>query len=640
MARLMESPAMQLAQLFSDGAVVQRDIPIPVWGWTQPLSTVRVRLGGNEAVGIAADDGKFLVRLPAMPAGGPHTLTATDTQTSQSATAQDVYVGEVWLASGQSNMEWTLASTGADGQATIAAANDPLLRMFRLPKVARLGAQRDTNAAWRSASPRHAPLFSAVAHHFAARLRRELNVAVGVVDNSWGGTMIEAWIGRAWLVRNPHTAAVIARTDADLHHPDYLERFRNADLQYTADPGNRGHGQGWADAEHDDSDWLLGPLPRPWQNLGHNHSGVFWFRKAVEIPAAWAGKPLLLRLGSVDKQDITYFNGRQVGAMGRGFETEHWNKNREYTVPGELVRAGRNVIAVRAYSFVFAGGMLGPADVMDLTPADGSGQTIPLAGEWRYRNEHNFGLVVPAAPPLGQDNPNTPCILHGSMVAPVQPYALRGAIWYQGESNAGRADEYHSLMLDLIRGWRHEWGQGDFPFLFVQLANYRGPASYDLASTWARVRDAQRLTLREPGTGMAVAIDIGEELDIHPINKRDVGERLARWALARTYQRNVVASGPLYRQITLEGPRVRVHFDFAQGLAAKDGELKTFVLAGSDRQFRPARARVEGCSVVVESDDVAAPIAVRYAWSDNPVGCNLVNGEGLPASPFRSDNWT
>ena len=302
---------------------------------------------------------------------------------------------------------------------------------------------------------------------------------------------------------------------------------------------------------------------------------------------------------------------------------------------------GRNVIAVRAYSFVYVGGLTGPAFQMELARADESGPSIPLSGTWRFQMEADLGFVVPPGTALGEGCSNSPHTLFDNMIAPLLPYGIRGAIWYQGESNADAADKYRHLMVEMIRCWRNAWGQGDFPFLQVQLANYMAPAAFQPNSNWALLREAQFQATREPGVGMAVAIDIGDAIDIHPKNKRDVGHRLAQWALSQTYGRPIVPSGPLYSGMMIEGNRIRIQFDHAgRGLVTKNGALKTFVIAGMDRRFVEAEAVIEGNSLVVSSAKVPEPMAVRYAWADNPEGCNLCNIEGLPASPFRTDTWS
>jgi sialate O-acetylesterase len=634
---------MKLAALFSDHAVMQRDIAIPVWGWTTPHATVSVTLGDNRAMTKAGADGKFLVRLAPMSAGGPYRLEARGAEAAEVAVAKDVWVGEVWVASGQSNMQYTLGDLGRVAAKAAAESADPGLRMITIPRLALAGRQADVVADWKLAGPQDAASFSAVGYFFAKKLRRELGVAVGIVDSSWGGTNIETWTRRETLVRNPDVGAWVAQYEAKVNTPEYVAALEAASplATYPHDPGNDGEGKGWAMPDLDDSPWRTMNLPGNWKKQGIESSGVVWFRLAVNVPKAWAGRDLALRIGAVDKQDTTYFNGERIGATGTGVEECHWNVKRDYTVPGRLVKAGRNVVAVRAYSFVYDAGLIGPADVMALSPRDDQdAKPISLAGAWRYQVEHDLGIVTPASPPLGPGNPNSPYILNENMIAPLIPYAIRGAIWYQGESNVRDAAAYRRLMVDLVRDWRHAWGQGDFTFLITQLANYMAPETYQPTSTWALLREAQLQATAEPGVGMAVIIDIGEELDIHPQNKWDVGGRLAAAALAMAYGKPVIPSGPTCSGLTIERNRIRLRFaHVGGGLVAQGGPLRTFVVAGLDRAFREANAVIDGDTVLVDSPLVPTPMAVRYAWADNPRGCNLYNAAGLPASPFRTDTW-
>ncbi len=642
------SSNLRLSHLFSDHAVLQRGVSVPVWGWTLPGLRVRVVLGSFTAETRADGTGRFLARLPPMPAGGPHVLEVVTPEPGAEIRLNDVMVGEVWVCSGQSNMELTV------GQIDFAAGDlgeaDECIRSFTVPREAVLGRQTDVNAAWEVASPKTVGRFSAVGFFFCRRLARELGVAVGMINTSWGGTRIETWISREELVQHPWMRDEVARYEATLFGAGYWNRYdpfepddpavlaRLPPAVFPRDPGNEGLAKGWAGCGYDDRPWEPMTLPTHWQACGHDKSGVAWFRRRITIPEAWAGKDLTLAVGAVDKQDTTYFNGVEVGATGKGFEQQHWNVCRSYTVPGKEVKAGRAVVAVRAYSFVHGGGLIGPRERMWVGPADDSAAPIPLDGEWRMAFEHDFGRVQPPVLPFGPGNAQSPYMLNDSMIQPLLPYAIRGATWYQGESNASRAQEYGGLLRAMIRDWRRAWGQGDFPFLTVQLANFLQPAAYQIASTWAVVREGQLRSLQEPNTGLAVTIDIGDAIDIHPRNKQDVGHRLAQWALARTYGKTGVCSGPLYRDCVIEGSRMRLFFDHTGGgLTARGGELKTFVIAGADRRFVPAAARIEGDTVVVESSAVAEPQAVRYAWADNPDGCNLYNRAGLPASPFRTD---
>ncbi len=629
---------MKLATLFSDHAVFQRNKPVPVWGWTKPFTSVSASLGSVSAQTLSTKDGHFLLRLPALPAGGPYELTVT--AGDEKITVYDILIGEVWVASGQSNMQWNM-SQSHDAEFVNSISNNRL-RMITAPNVARVGKQCDIGASWRMATPENASLFSAVGYHFADKLQERLNIPVGIISTSWGGTFVEAWTSREALVRNPATQAWTERYEATLFSPDFWERTeRDPKTHFPVDPGNDALARGWADPGFSDQEWNEMDIPRTWQCGGHDISGVFWFRLAVDLPADWAGQDLELNLGAVDKSDITYFNGEQIGATGSGLDDTVWNVPRTYTVPGKQVQAGRNVIAVRAYSFIYGGGLIGPASKMSLSKINASDPAIPLAGNWRYNIEHDFGLIQPPVLPMGPNNPNSPYILYDNMIHPLLPYAISGAIWYQGESNAGNAGQYRDMLTTMIRDWRRAWGQGDFPFIIVQLANYMKAETYQADSSWARLREAQVQALSEPETGLAVTIDIGEAIDIHPTNKRDVGHRLAQWALTRYLGERGTPGGPLYRAMNIEDHQVRLTFDYTgEGLASHDGEpLTHFVIAGLDKCFQPAQAVIDGETIVVSSPDVAEPVAVRYAWADNPEGCNLFNKDGYPASPFRTDCW-
>jgi sialate O-acetylesterase len=338
--------------------------------------------------------------------------------------------------------------------------------------------------------------------------------------------------------------------------------------------------------------------------------------------------------------DVTWVNGIRVG----GFETPgHWQAARKYKIAPTVIRPGRNVIAVRVLDTGGGGGIYGSPEQMKIGPAEAAGEAaISLAGRWRYKKSYDLKSMPPQPrPPLFVNNPNTPASLYNGMLAPLIPYGIQGAIWYQGESNAGRAYQYRRLFPAMIQNWRDDWGEGDFPFLFVQLANFMAAKPDPSDSEWAELREAQMMTLALPNTAMAVIIDIGDANDIHPKNKQDVGKRLALWALAKTYGKEMVYSGPIYKSMKVEGHNIVLHFDHVGGgLVAREGETsKSFAVAGADRKFVWADARIDGDTVVVSSDKVPEPVAVRYAWADNPV-CNLYNKEGLPASPFRTDDWS
>ena len=638
---------IRLAPLFHDLAVLQRDMPIPVWGTAAAGDAVKVTLAGVAAQVIAGPEGRWLVRLPPLPAGGPYELVAALADGSdQRAVAREVLIGEVWLCSGQSNMEWKLAQV--DPEAGVSADSElPQVRLLAVGNQAGLGRQDGIAGTWQVCSARSLASFSAVAGWFGRTLHRDLAVPVGLICNAWGGTRVQTWMSREALMQDPYGRDDVRHYEGYVHAAAGLapgEYVSLADWERRGAPqdtGNRGLAEGWAAADFDDATWPVMPVPSRWQQQGHPGSGVLWFRRSVAIPSAWAGRDLELRLGSIDKHDDTWVAGERVGGLSWDAGPNSWCTPRVYTVPGRLVRAdGLLHVAVRARSHAFDGGMIGPGVELRVAPVGEPEPAVSLAGPWRWRVEQDWGAVSVPGFPWGPGNPNAPYTLFDSRIAPLIPYALRGAIWYQGESNSSEPEHYQRLLTGMIRDWRRAWGQGDFPFLQVQLANYANTPPNE-RGRWAALRDAQLRTLAEPATGMAVAIDIGESGDIHPPDKRSVGQRLARWALATTYGRGGVPSGPLYADAGVEpGGRMRIRFTHGSGLRTRDGRPPCQVLiAGLDRAFVPAETAIIGDTLVAWHPRILRPAAVRYAWADDPVGCNLEGGNGLPASPFRTDAW-
>jgi sialate O-acetylesterase len=628
---------MKITPLLTPHAVVQRHQTIPVWGWTdQPRTRIRASLGTSQAEGISGDDARFLLRLPALPAGGPHTLVVERLDGSERLEVPDILVGDVWLASGQSNMQWSM--TASYYTAEIAAAKPDQIRMITIANRADAAPQSTVNGEWQLATPETMGKFSAVANIFAQRLQDEIGIPFGIINASWGGTFIETWISRERLLR--HTA----KRDWVKNYEDFANNKagwekRSLEEILPADPGNRGLERGWHAAHFDDRSWETIPLPGTWQQHGHNYSAVMWFRTRVALPPSLRGKPLTLHLGAVDKQDITYVNGTEIGRTGSGFDESVWAEQRKYAIPPTLTQSAELVIAVRAYSFRFSGGLIGPASAMRLVEAENAEETsIPLAGDWRCQVEHNFGLVG-VSESMGHGQPNSPYMLFDNMIRPLLPVGITGVIWYQGESNAPKALEYRQLLRDLIEDWRFHFGLGDFPFGIVQLTSYLPPQNFQTDSNWALLREAQQDALELPGTGLAVILDVGDATDIHPKDKRTVGIRLAQWALAKVYGQSIIPGGPIYREHRIEGNRIRILFDqVGDGLALREGEMvRTLVIAGADGIFQPAYSAIEGGSLLVWHPDIIAPQAVRYAWADNPEGANLINTISYPAGPFRTD---
>ncbi|HEU4579704.1 MAG TPA: sialate O-acetylesterase [Polyangiaceae bacterium] len=653
-----ERAGLRLAALFSDHMVLQRERPTKLWGWDEPGQrlTARLRAAGARSSGVpraaggelcavstlADDQGRFLLRLPALPAGGPYELFV---EGSRGLTLHDVWIGEVWLASGQSNMEWKLGSA-LDAEREVEQADWPQIRLFKVDACAAREPQPDVSGQWLVAAPENAADFSAVGYFFARELHQARGVAVGIIDSTWGGTCIEAWASLEALAPVlPELPAQLAELAEQLRELPRLQReyeraFAGWQREHLpGDESNQGLARGWARPDFDDRAWPQMPLPNYWQTRGLSFNGVVWFRCHVDIPESFAAKDLILSLGALDDFDDTYFEGEAVGKTPPGTLDAH-QRRRRYELPASSVKHGRRCVAVRVFDHYGNGGFAGPSSELYVARADGLGERIPLTGAWRYQVEREIPLVpntvfqtAPAAP-LALALHNAPASLFNGMIAPLLPCALRGAIWYQGESNVARSAQYRALMVALIRDWRTRFGQGPFPFYLVQLANFRA------AGDWPLLREAQSQALSEPETGMAIAIDVGDPTDIHPRNKQEVGRRLALLARAHCYgERELEAHGPRVVGFDLQGAQARVRWAHARGLSTRDGAaVRGFELAGRDGVFQPATARIVAEEVWVESPAISEPCALRYGWADDP-DVNLQNAAGLPAEPFRSDGF-
>lgn len=649
---------IRLASLFSDGAVLQREMPIPVWGTAEPGTIVHAELAGKSAYARSSADGTFTLRLPACPAGGPYKLKVRSGK--ETVEIKDVLIGEVWIAGGQSNMAYPLDCTpdwvrhdhdkaqAQKDEFLRTIKNSRQIRMITVPRAANGGEEHFFSAPWLKMTPENAPSFSAVAAWFGRTLQEKLRIPVGIISSSWGSSRIEAWTSRNGLRRNPDTVPMLDWIDDLSRTEEYWKRdFKKLSQTFiercsVADPGNKGIKQGYARIDFDDSDWDLMKVPGSWikQNIAGN--GAVWIRFSVDLPAGWANRDLLLHLGKIDKSDITYFNGIKIGQSGKGFDTAAYDRKRCYPVPGKIVKKGKNVIAVRAYSFLFDGALNGKEE--DFCLERGSdGAKIFFPGMHPAKAEFDAGIIQPRRGPddYAPGNPQVPAILFDGMIRPLIPYAVRGVIWYQGESNANtpaEAAQYCTEMRTLIEDWRYWWGQGDFPFVQVELAGYRTPKSFDPASCWARLRESQnRVCGMIPETGIVSAIDLGDELNIHPVNKKDVGLRLAGYVLSECHQLpGMVTRGPRFRKMEISGSTVTLSFDFAEGLCCRGGSLKGFRLENSAGAVaEPDHAVIDGDRIMLGSKKIPYPTGVWYGWSDHPDG-NIYNGAGLPAMPFRA----
>jgi sialate O-acetylesterase len=630
-ASLQKTMALTLSNLFTDNMVVQRGIEVPVWGVSIPDTKVDIRLGEYNVSIISDASGKWIAHLPAMIAGGPFEMKII---AEEAIVLKNVMIGEVWLASGQSNMEWSLKSGVINTEQEIAEANYPDIRYFQVQKnVSRLPVNKLKGEAWVSCTPSTAGNMSAVAYYFARKLWLEQKVAVGIIQSYWGGTVCEAWTSQEMLANLEDFVGSVREIRESREDWEALQEKANqlaevrAEIEKTAHVGIE---KGVYRTDFNDSDWAKTQYPINMWHMGLDwYWGFMWVRKWIDIPAEMAGKPAMINLGKIAFEDITWFNGVKIGS-----DTDQENP-REYEIPGKLIKEGKNLIVVRILSR-YGAGKIGTASAEpNMRSTDSSiKNSISLGGEWLYNEKYEPEF------PVGVEYQNRPSALYNAMISPLIPYGIKGVIWYQGESNADRSFQYRSLFPAMINDWRTRWGLGDFPFLFVQLANYEQRKSEPAQSDWAELREAQSMALKLLNTGMAVTIDVGDAEDIHPRNKKPVGERLYLAAQKVAYNEDVLHSGPIYKTFKNEGDAIRIFFtSTGTGLAGKNGEpLKGFAIAGPDKKFYWADAQIQGNTIVVKSPMVSNPVAVRYAWDKNPE-CSLFNKEGLPASPFRTDSW-
>ena len=630
------SAKIELPAIFTDNMVLQQQTNAPIWGIATPKKTVEIITSWDKKsyTAIADENGKWKTFLNTPIAGGPYSISISD---EKKVELKNILIGEVWICSGQSNMEMPLAGWGKinNYKEEIEAANHPNIRLLQVEKKTSITPEEDLsveNGGWQVCSPATIANFSSTAYFFGRNLNQNLdNTPIGLINTSWGGTIAEAWTSAGSLENMPDFRQAlkdIQDTNTEslkLTHEEWDKQFE------LTDSGIQNGTAIWAASDLNDNDWKTMNLPCMWEENGlPGLDGIVWFRKEISIRPDMQNKDLELSIGNVDDNDITYFNGVQVGAtIGYGID-------RKYRVPKKLVKEGKAVITIRVTDTGGGGGFDSQAQNMYLK-SDKSG-TISLASEWRYKVAVDTRKLAPK--PKSLNDPNRVSVLYNAMIHPIIPFAIKGAIWYQGEANADRAYQYRELLPLMIRDWRKQWNQ-DFPFYLVQLANFmeiqKEPAQQ---SGWAELREAQLQTLHLDNTGIAIITDIGDARDIHPKNKQDVGIRLALAARANTYKQNISYSGPIYQSYKIEGNKIRISFNHTNnGLKGKNGEpLKGFAIAGSDHQFHWAEAVIDGNEIVVSSPNVTFPVAVRYAWANNPIG-NLFNGAGLPASPFRTDDW-
>jgi len=608
---------LRLHSLLGDHAVLQRDRDIVISGGASPGTAVTARFVDECLTATADAQGNWFAVFSARGAGGPYAFSAEGE--GQKLMREDWMIGEAWLCSGQSNMEWTLAMTPGS-EADSAAADAPLVRCFTVPRMPTDEPAWNVEGKWEVASPKTAGNFSAVAWFFARSLSEQLGCAVGIIVPAFGGTRIASWLPRATLLARREYARLIS---AD-------ELFETEGLQPHIDTGRSAEAVGWEFGELDDENWERLQVPGFWQDQGWALNGAVWYRREVEIPSGWRNQDLVLHFGACDDFDETFVNGVRVGGMGPGLSGAYATP-RDYPVAAALTAGCRLVIAVRIFDEWGFGGIVRAAT---LRLANALDNPLPLEGEWKAR-------VETAYPLRASTRPIPAAVLYNGMIHPLRQAAVRGFLWYQGESDVERSGLYRMLLGDLIAAWRADWNDPQKPFGIVQLANYKVPEAEPGESDWAELRDAQLHTARTiPHTGLVVIIDTGEADNVHPRLKRPVGERLARWALNDVYGQKVEPPGspyPVGHEIR-EGAVFVRFLQVGEGLRSRDGQpLRAFQISDPARRWTWAMADIVAPDTIrIRSPAVAEPMAVRHGWQDNPP-CNLENSAGLPATPFRTD---
>jgi sialate O-acetylesterase len=609
--------------------VLQRNTKIKIWGWAKPDETVMLQFMGQDYITRVSEEARWEIAITTRQAGGPYDMKIMTGDGKETIVIRNILIGDVWLCSGQSNMEMRMEALTEVYPDHIAGSDNPFIRQFKVPLVYNFaGPQPDVEeGCWQSANPNHILNFTATGYFFARNLYQRYQVPIGLINASLGGSPAEAWLSEDALLQFPGYLEAAHRFRDEKYVKEVLEKDMNLREEWCRkinqqDIGLMESEKSFYSPELDTSDWEKVKVPSYWEEEGiGSFNGVVWFRKEIELTAQMAEKRAILRMGNILDEDTIYINGKEVGTLGMQYIP------RRYEVPEGLLKEGTNVIAVRVVNYSGKGGFYKEKPYcLEL-----GSYNIDLTGQWQYRiGAKNAPLPEPT---FVQWQPSG---LYNAMIAPVIFYPIKGAIWYQGETNTRKPEEYEKLLKALIHNWRAKWGE-DFPFLYVQLPNFEEAASEPVQSNWAILREGQRRTLEIPGTGMAVTIDIGEWNDIHPVNKKDVGKRLSLIAQRVAYgDEMIVSSGPMIQSAMVQNNRIKLTFsETGSGLITKDGgKPGHFAIAGPDLRFVWAETELEGDCVLAWNDSIPNPAYIRYAWAENPLGANLYNKEGLPASPF------
>jgi sialate O-acetylesterase len=616
---------MSLSSILSDGMVLQRNAEVPIWGKSSPYQTVKVTFLNKVHTTESDAHGDWKVILEDLEPGGPFEMSIA---AEEELVIRNILIGDVWVLGGQSNMQLPVSRTLDLFADEIMKLDMPFIRQFTVPQTYNFHEpEQDVSAGhWMTANPSDVLKFSAAGFFFAQDLYNKHGVPIGLILTAIGGTPIEAWISEKTIREYDGYGDTLEQCKDDAYIADVIQQDeeRNAAWHQNLNDNDLGLEEGWYKEAYDPSEWDDFELPSSWKGSQLEPvRGAVWFRKEIDVPASMLACDALLKLGTIIDADDTYVNGISIGNTGYRYPP------RRYSVPRGLLKPGKNSITVRAISTQNTGEFIPDMPYKLIA----NGQEINLEGTWKYR----VGVAT------GESAPPTffhykPCGLYNGMISPLRNYGIIGVVWYQGESNTANPKGYHHLFRSLVKDWRGLWNLQDLPFIYTQLANFEREDVIG-SSNWAELREEQRMGLSISNTAMAVAIDIGEHNDLHPQDKKTLGQRLALCARNIAYDEEVVYSGPMYSRMERIGDAIHLHFDhIGSGLPSREGELKGFTVCGSDGVFAPAQAVISGSVIIVRHEQIQQPRHVRYAWSNNPAEANLYNQEGLPASPFTTEN--
>jgi sialate O-acetylesterase len=652
-----KNKVIEIPSIFSDNMVLQRNSEVPFWGKADRNTEITINGNwGKSTAATANDTGFWKTTLETPEAGGPYEVTMHIGDSI--IQFKNVMIGEVWLCSGQSNMEMPLAGwpprdTVQNWASEIKNADYPQIRLFTVPRAFSYKKEFNCNGTWQECGPASVSNFSATAYFFGRKLFDELKIPIGLIHSSWGGTPVQSWMSKEYLQNFEEYKTVINNLEnSSKDFEKYLAWLNSHPVIVVK---NKPEDTKWKNLDFEDDEcseinypddsWKVMTLPTLWENTeAGDFDGVVWFRKKIEVPTEWINKDLVLELGPIDDMDRTFINGTLIG----GYETQgYWNIDRVYNIPNGIIHNKLLIIAVRVLDNQGGGGIYGSASKMKIYPS-GGGDSLSLAGPWKYLQvaeyrDQKFFVFSPKKKALDSKprlrfivSDQTPTTLFNAMINPVVPYSIRGAIWYQGEANVGEPGMYLKLFPLMIENWRDVWGRGSFPFYYVQIAPY----DYGEDSHSEKLREAQLKSLTAKNTGMVVTLDIGNPGNIHPANKQDVGARLAYWALNKTYNKKIPFSGPLFKSMEVKENKIILTFDYAEKLILNEiNGQNNFLIAGQDRIFKKAAVKTEGNTLILFNPEIEKPVAVRYAWS-NTAQATLFNEVGLPSSSFRTDDWT